>query len=93
MTDVKYNTDTKEVMEQFISDLVNLEVEKTSINEKIKELKADYKEEGLPVGLIVKCFNKIKKSKKMTDSERFEEDAIETLLSESQVVDEALLKL
>lgn len=89
----KYNSDTSEVMVQFVEQLVALELEKKKIQEKIKELKADYKEEGIAVSIICRVFNRIKKKKKQTESEKFEEEAIQEILEESKRVDDAILTL
>lgn len=89
----KYNSDTSEVMVQFVEQLVAYELEKKKIQEKIKELKADYKEEGIAVSIICRVFNRIKKKKKQTESEKFEEEAIQEILEESQRVDDAILTL
>ena len=90
---LKTNSDTKVVIERFVADLTDMEVKKQLILEEIKDLKNDYKEEGIPVALITKLFKKTLNDKKKTDSERFEEETITEWLAESKIVDEACLKL
>lgn len=90
---MKANSDTKALVERFIADLTDMEVKKQKIMEEIKDLKSDYKEDGLPVGVINSMFKIVQKNKKKSDGELFEEETIREWLEESKIVDEACLKL
>lgn len=90
---MKANTQTKEIIINFLLHLIEFEVRKKELMLEIKDLKNDYKEEGIPVPLVTSLFNIVKKNKKRTPSERFEADAIMTWLEESKEIDDALLKL
>jgi len=90
---MKANTDTKEIIENFIVALTDLEVSKQNVMEQIKDLKGDYKDEGIAVSLITSIFNVVKKNKKKSDSERFEEETIREWLEGSKKVDDAIMKV
>jgi uncharacterized protein (UPF0335 family) len=84
---------TQELIESFSSKLAALELEKKNINLRIKDLKDDYTEEGLAVQVVTAAYNQTKKDKKMSDSERFEFEAIQGFLRKSKIVDDSLSKL
>lgn len=92
-SEMKANTDTRIMIESFITSLADLEVKKKEIADDIKALKDDYKEEGIPVGIVVAAFNRAKKNKKKSESELNEEEVIQEWINESQIVDEAIMKV
>jgi len=63
-------------IKSFASAYQKLLLEKKAIDRDIKELKENYKEEGVPVGIVTKVLNKIKAKEKMSESDRLEEDII-----------------
>lgn len=76
---------TKDVTD-FANRLLNLLKDKKAIDQDIKTLKEEYKENGVAVGVVAKAINKIKSDMKKTDSERFEEDAIQEMLEQNKDV-------
>lgn len=77
----------KENIENYAKRYLNLLTEKKGIDEDIKALKSEFKEEGVPVGIVTSVINKIKAQKKKTDSEKFEEDTIQKWLEENHDID------
>jgi len=70
---------TDEVMENiknFAVALQELQLRKKEIDGEIKDLKAEYKEEGVAVGLVSKILSKMKTKAKLSDSDLLEEDII-----------------
>lgn len=91
--EMKANDETKEIAEQFITELTDLEVKKALIMQEIKDLKSSYKENGIAVAPIVRAFKTVQKDKKKTDPERFEDEVLHEWFTESKIIDDACLKL
>ncbi|PKH05501.1 hypothetical protein [Moritella sp. Urea-trap-13] len=87
------NLETKGIINEFISKFSDLELEKKDINLRIKDLKQDFIEEGIPVNLVISIYKEVKKEKVVTDSERYERAAIKEWMHDSKEVDDALSKL
>ena len=79
--------------EAFAKRLVSLLQDKKNIDEDIKSLKAEFKEEGVAVGIVTTAINQLKKDKKMTDSDRFEIDTIRGYLESNADIDNAIGEL
>jgi len=77
----------------FTKRLLDLQKQKKAIDEDVKALKEEFKEEGVPVGIVSSVINKIKREKKKTDSERFEEDAIQEWLVSDADIDNVIGEL
>jgi uncharacterized protein (UPF0335 family) len=74
--ETRSSDEIKSNIESFAKRLINLLLDKKEIDSQIKDLKQEFKEEGVPVSIVVSALNKIKTQKKKTDSERLEEDTI-----------------
>ena len=86
--EVRTSDDARKNIEEFTQRLLTLQQEKKIIDQDIKALKEEFKEEGVPVSIVVKAINQIKSYKKKSDSERFEEEIIkEWLMSNTQIDD------
>lgn len=77
----------------FTKRFLNLQQQKKAIDTDIKALKDEFKEEGVPVSIVAAVINKIKRDKKKTDSERFEEDTIQEWLVSDADVDNSIGEL
>ncbi len=77
-------------VESFTKRLINLQLDKKEIDAQIKDLKDEFKEEGVPIGMVVSVINRIKAQKKKTDAERFEEEAIKDWLESNHEIDNAI---
>jgi uncharacterized protein (UPF0335 family) len=72
---------------EFASKLIKLLIEKKQIDETIKELKTEYKEDGVPANIVTKCINLIKSKKKKSESELFELDIIQGWLESDKNIE------
>ncbi len=77
-------------VESFATRLINLQLDKKEIDAQIKDLKDEFKEEGVPIAMVVSVINRIKTLKKKTDAERFEEEAIKEWLETNTEIDNAI---
>jgi len=77
-------------VEEYTKRLVKLMMNKKEIDNDIKALKQDFKEEGVPVAIVTRIVNKIKASKKKTDTELFEEDVINGWLTDNTEIDSSI---
>lgn len=85
MTDAVRNN-----IEAFQERFLNLEKQKKTLNEDIKALKEEFNQEGVPTQVVVRCINNIKRLKRKTDSEVFEEEAIQEWLQSSQGISDSI---
>jgi len=85
--EVRSSDEVKANIEAFAVRLLNLFQEKKEIDEQVKDLKQEFKEEGVPVGIVVSAINKIKAEKKKTDAEKFEEETIKEWLLGNHEID------
>lgn len=85
--EIRSTEEARENIEKFTKAYINLLKEKKKIDADIKQLKNDYKEDGVAVQIVCKVFNKLKSNKKKTASQLFEEECIETWLSENADID------
>ena len=91
--EIRSTEQAKETIEQFTKRYANLMQQKKELEADIKALKTEYKEEGVPVGIVTKVFNKIKANKKKTDSQLFEEEMIQEWLETNTEIDDAIGRL
>lgn len=80
-------------IENFAKRLLELQKQKKTIDIDIKALKEEFKEEGVPVGVVQKIINKIKAIKKKSDTEIFEEDTIQEWLESNPDIDDSIDRL
>ena len=74
------------IVNDYAEKLINLQLDKKGIDNKIKELKADYKEDGIAVNLINKILNKMKTNLKKTSGEVLEEEILTEKLNANQSI-------
>lgn len=91
--EIKTQDQARKNIEEFSRRLLNLQQDKRKIDADIKELKEEFKEEGVPVGVVSSVLNKIKADKKKSDSERFEESTIKEWLEENTEIDDKIGEL
>lgn len=91
--EIRSTEESKEIIQNFSKELLKLMAHKKSIDEEIKEMKANYKEDGVPVGLVSKVLNRIKTKKKKTPSEQTEENIIEEWLESNKEIDDMITSL
>lgn len=85
--EIRSTTEARNNIENFTKRLIELMKQKKAIDQDIKALKDEYKEEGVPVSIVVSALNKIKAKKKKSDSERFEEETIQEWLESNVEID------
>ena len=85
--EIRTTQEARANIESFAKRLLNLLKEKKSLDEDIKALKEEFKEEGVPVGIVTSVLNRIKAEKKKSDSEKFEEDTIKEWLESNTEID------
>lgn len=77
----------KENVENFAKRYLNLLLKKREIDQDVKALKDEFKEEGVPVSIVTSVINKIKVDKKKSDTEKFEMDVIREWLEGNVDID------
>lgn len=86
--EIRTSEEARTNIESFTNRYLELLIQKKTVDHDIKALKEEFKEEGVPVGIVTKVMNRIKIEMKKSDSELFEEDKIkEWLLSNSELAD------
>lgn len=83
-------SETKQNIEKYAKRLLNLEQQKKIIQEDIKALKLEFKEEGVPVGVVSRVINQLKREKKQTEGELHEEIVIKDWLSSNTEIDDEI---
>ena len=80
-------------IENFSKRYLNLLKQKKDLDADIKELKNEFKEEGVPVQIVVAMINRIKAEKKKSDAVIFEEDTIKEWLASNPDIDDEIGQL
>ena len=88
--EIRTTEEARTNIENFTKRLIELMKQKKAIDQDIKALKDEFKEEGVPVGIVSSVLNKIKSKKKKSDSERFEEETIQEWLEANPDIDSAI---
>lgn len=91
--EIRTEAEARENIENFTKEYLKLLLHKKTIDQEIKDIKNNYKEDGVPVGLVCKVINKIKSAKKKTDSEKHEEDIISDWLEQNKDIDNSISTL
>lgn len=91
--EIRSQEESKELIQNFTKELLKLMQNKKTIDEEIKEMKNNYKEDGVPVGMVCKVINRIKASKKKSQSELVEEDIIAEWLETDKDIDNSISTL
>lgn len=77
-------------IETFTKRLLNLEHEKKVLQEDIKALKDEFKDEGVPVQVVTRVINQIKREKRQSEGELHEEIVIKEWLESSTEIDDEI---
>jgi uncharacterized protein (UPF0335 family) len=85
--EIRTSEEARSNIESFTKRYIELLKQKKQIDEDVKALKDEFKEEGVPVGIVTSVFNKIKAEKKKTDAELFEEETIKEWLESNPDID------
>jgi uncharacterized protein (UPF0335 family) len=85
--EIRSTEEARTNVETFAKRYIELLKQKKSLDKDIKALKEEFKEEGVPVGVVCKTLNLIKSLKKKSDSEIFEENAIKEWLEANADID------
>lgn len=85
--EIRTSEEARANIEEFTKRFLNLQMQKKALDADIKALKEEFKEEGVPVGIVSSVINKIKAQKKKSDSEIFEEDTIKEWLESNADID------
>ena len=91
--EIRTTEEARANIENFTKRLIELMKQKKAIDQDIKALKDEFKEEGVPVGIVSSVLNKIKSKKKKSDSERFEEETIQEWLEANPEIDSSIGEL
>lgn len=91
--EIRTSEESRQSIKEFSSRYLELLKRKREIDHDIKELKAEYKEDGVPVAIVTKAINIIKARKKKTDSQIFEEETIETWIEEDKDLSDKISEL
>jgi uncharacterized protein (UPF0335 family) len=91
--EIRTSEEARTNVESFAERYAELLVQKKTIDHDMKALKNEFKEEGVPVGVVCSVLNRIKALKKKTDSQIFEEDKIEDWLLANPKIAEAIALL
>ena len=73
--------------------MMELQLQKKSIDEDIKELKEEYKEEGVAVGTVNKVITLLKAKAKKTEGELLEEEILQEKLEADELVQNKIQEL
>jgi len=74
--EIRTTDETMEKVYEFSERLIEMQLQKKAIDAEIKDLKDEYKEEGIAVSLVTKIVNKMKAQLKKTPGEVLEEDIL-----------------
>lgn len=91
--EIRSTDESKEKIISFANELLTLQLRKKEIDDEIKELKSQFKEDGVPTNIVTKCINSIKSKKKKSESEIFELETIESWLETDKTVDDNITVL
>lgn len=91
--EIRTTEEARTNIENFTKRLIELMQQKKALDQDIKALKDEFKEEGVPVGIVSSVLNKIKSNKKKSDSERFEEETIQEWLETNAEIDSGIGEL
>jgi uncharacterized protein (UPF0335 family) len=91
--EIRQSAENRENVENYTKRLISLLKQKKTIDQDIKALKDEFKEEGVPVSVVSKVFNTVKKQKKQTEDQIFEEDVIKDWLENNTDIDDGIGEL
>lgn len=83
----------KNNIQAFAERFLNLEKQKEDLKADVKALKDEFNQEGVPTSVVIQCINQIKRNKKKTDSEIFEEDSIREWLLQDKNINDSISDL
>lgn len=88
--EIRSSEETKKEIKEFAKEYLDLLIEKKELNNRIKETKEKYKENGVPTSIVSSAINRLKARKKKTQTQLLEEDFIDSTLSEDVDIDNTI---
>lgn len=85
--ETRTSEEARQNIENFTKRFLSLQQQKKVIDADIKALKDEFKEEGVPVGIVTSVINKIKSDKKKSESQKFEIELIQEWLETNADID------
>ena len=86
--EIRTTEEARTNIEGFAVRYLDLQKQKKDLAEDEKALKQEFKEEGVPVGIVCAAMNRIKADKKKTDAEKFELATIQEWLEQNTQIDD-----
>lgn len=87
------DTITKQNIISFAERFLELERQKEILKQDVKALREEYNQEGVPTQVVTRCINSIKRMKKKTSAELYEEEAIEEWLLSNTGISDSISEL
>jgi uncharacterized protein (UPF0335 family) len=84
--EIRSQDEVMENIKSYAIALIEKQLEKKQLDEDIKTIKDNFKEEGVPVSLVTKVMNKIKAKMKQSEADALEEDIIMEKLEADEVI-------
>ncbi len=91
--EIRTTEDARKNIEDFAKRFLTLQQQKKAIDQDIKALKEEFKEEGVPVSIVTAVIGRIKTEKKKTDTEKFELEVIQEWLEVNADIDNQIGEL
>jgi uncharacterized protein (UPF0335 family) len=91
--EVRSTAQARENVETFAERYIELLKQKKALDQDIKALKQEFKEEGVPVSMVTRALNTIKANKKKTSAEIFEAETIQDWLESHKDIDDGISEL
>ena len=88
--EIRSSEEARANVENFARAYIELMQAKKSLDQDIKDIKDEYKEEGVPVGIVCKVLNSIKSDKKKSEGEKAELDIIRDWLESNAGIDDSI---
>lgn len=83
----------KELTNQFVQRYTRLQLQKKNINQDVKTLRQEFEEQGLPTGVVLKAFNKIRSDKKAGDEKIEQIEAFKQWLESDRETQDLITEL
>jgi uncharacterized protein (UPF0335 family) len=82
--EIRTTEEIKGKITDYAKALLDCQLRKKEIDQEIKDLKEEFKEEGIAVGKVTAVLNKIKAQMKKSETDRVEEDMIADILESNE---------
>ena len=88
--EIRSSEEARTNVENFARAYIELMQAKKALDQDIKDIKDEFKEEGVPVGIVCKVLNSIKSDKKKSEGEKAELDIIRDWLESNAGIDDSI---